>query len=54
MKINTKQFFIHTRKWYMARTKGVKEVTAQRKNSILDFTDVGVKQHVIVQHFGML
>ena len=54
MKINTKQLFIHTRKWYMARTKGTKEFTVQQKNSISDLTDVGAKQYAIVQHFGML
>ena len=38
----------------MARTKGAKEVAAERKSAMLDLTDVGVQQNVIVQHFSLL
>ncbi len=38
----------------MERTKGPKQVSEARKNAILDSTDVGVRQHVIVKHYSML
>ncbi len=54
MKTNAKREFNHNRKRYMARNKGAKQVSKERKRAVLDLTDVEVKQHVITKHYSVL